>query len=33
MSDTGVPPTADATPGLSQMQRVTNIFSASFQNV
>ncbi len=28
MSDTGVPPTADATPGLSQMQRVTNIFSA-----
>ena len=28
MSDTGVQPTADATPGLSQIQRVTNIFSA-----
>lgn len=28
MSDTGVQPTAESTPGLSQIQRVTNIFSA-----
>jgi len=28
MSDTGVQPTAESTPGLSQMQRVINIFSA-----
>lgn len=28
MSDTGVQPTAESTPGLSQMQRITSIFSA-----